>query len=45
MRYLLESISGKEPPEVIQVELTRESFSGVRESRWAIRRIDLRPVR
>ncbi|MFO0905241.1 MAG: hypothetical protein U0939_19695 [Pirellulales bacterium] len=45
MRYLLESISGKEPPTVVEVELTREAFSGVGESRWTIRRIDFRPIK
>ena len=45
LRYLLESASGKAPAEMIDIELTREAFSGVHESRWAVRRLELLPVR
>jgi len=44
MRYKVESKSGKEKPAFVEVELSRESFDGVRESRWALKRIDLQPI-
>lgn len=40
LRYRLESASGSEPPVEFELELSREYFSGTRESRWAIRRAD-----